>query len=523
MNRITNTLALISSGNAATGVCGIYGISGVGKTSLAVTAAEAAWEEHRAITRWYASDLGGWGNKLLSLIRLGIVQLWYLRNHNDPFATMEDASRGYWPETISDPETGLAAPDVRLIAPERVSWQVICQNGHVAVTCPQVEQVALVNMQCPTCAVVVNATTAARVDKVRVRSKGFKNVGHYVYDSMTQLNEFGLQSLKDASANGSIGDVLGSANALESGGYKFGTSSRAQFGFVQDRTPVWIGNIRSIPGQVIPPTMTFGVEMSKGDDESGGNPVYGPKIAGNARTSSVPGWLGNCLHATREQNAEGEMRHRLWFVNHIDPRDPRAIPYMAKHRGVPFGMPREGYLEDDGIAENAWKVCSLRVFYRLLAEQAAKLLEADAARYQDAPAFQKLDEDDQQEQVVGVVSTAGTEVVAQTEIANAPRGGGRVLRRGRRPAVEVAEAATVPTTMTAVAPPAVTAPSMEPPTTIAPHIAVTASGALTPADVVPVPAAAASAGSFSLPAPSEAQSLPAGSSRRIVRRPRPPV
>lgn len=427
----------------ANSVCGIVGISGAGKTSLATTAVEEAWEVYGAISLWYAADLGGWGTQLRSLIKHGICRAWYIRNHTNPFDTMQYASMGYWPEQILDPENGFAAPDVRLIPPRVEQFTLVCANGHPVVTQPTQSQILAVQIACPECGQITNPTNASGITRALVRPALFKSivngkvhiVGHRVYDSMTQINEWGASELTAKSARGDLpststgGSVLGSADGVAERDFRFGTGSKAQVGFMQNRTPEWIANIRAIPDQVLPATMTFGVEQSRGDDESGGMPVLGPKIQGNARTSSVPGWLGNCLYAAKEphnppeQDEHGNVKlyHRLWLTTHVDPRDARAIPIMAKHRGEPLGMPP--FLEDDGVPEHAWKVCSLRVFYGLLRKQAAEIEARDAVRFPDAP---------------GLVSDHGEDDVIESGVVSTTAGmpasmpsTGRVSRRSR--------------------------------------------------------------------------------------------
>lgn len=419
--------ALVNQANAC---LGLVGITGSGKTSLAVTAAQEAWEEYHMRTQWYSSDLGGWGNKLSSLIRLGIVRIWHLRNHVNPFETMELASQGCWPETMLDLETGLAAPDVRLIPPRQTRWVVICPNGHPVGTFQDQAQAASAQTACPTCGVITTTGNALRMDRVTVRSAGFKTIGHYAYDSMSQMSEYGLQELRTKSAKGELAsNALGSADALREGSFVAGTGSVAQYGFMQDRVPVWLSNIRALPDQVLPPTVTFGVERSKGTDESGGIPIYGPKIAGNARTAWVPGWLGNCLYVAKEphnppeHDDHGNIKtyHRLWLVNHPSPTEPE-VPIVAKHRGEPLGMP--DYLEDSGKPEEAWSVCSLRVFYQLLRDQAVAIEARDKARYRDAPALAGSPEEP--EEVLEVTAAADG-----TGQALALTGSTRIKRRTR--------------------------------------------------------------------------------------------
>ena len=427
--------AVTAIANQANAALGLVGITGAGKTSLATTAIEEGWETYHKVTLFYASDLGGWGSKLLSLIRLGICRVWYIRSHRFPFETMELASRGYWPVRMLDYETGMADPGVELIAPRLERFTLICPHGHAVATYPTHAAVTAAQAACPTCGQITTALNAARIDKSIVRPGFFKDVGHRVYDSMTQMCEWGQSELREKSAKGELpagssgGAALGAADALREGSMAFGTGSKAQYGFMQDRVPVWISNIRNIPDQILPPVLTFGVERSKGDDESGGIPIMGPKISGNARTSSVPGWLGNCLYVAKEPgnpveyDAHGNViaKHRLWLTNHVDPRDPSATPIVAKHRGEPLGMP--DYLEDPGDPDKAWTVCSLRVFYKLLRDQAERIEARDKAKYADAPGIDVMaDADAFEEEVLQTAPVVDT---------NAPMITGRVLKRSR--------------------------------------------------------------------------------------------
>lgn len=512
--------------NFANAVTGVYGISGSGKTSLVVTAIEFAWEEFEAISLVYATDLGGFGNKLLSLIRLGIAHVWDPRNHVNSFETMELISLGAWPEKIDDVQTGKADPRVRLILPRRILTTMICPQGHdVAVydlTSPQdsaaFETAAL---PCPTCKVVTgktNCTTRAQI----VRHRMFRKVGHRAYDSLTEMNDWGLMRLADMSARGLLptgkegGSLLGSADALREGSVTYGGGSFTQVGFMQNRSYQWIANIRGIPDQVMPATCTFAVEQGKADDDSGGVPVLGPQIAGNARTSKVPRWVGNCLHASREPDTSGNMRHRLWLTSHLDARDARKIPYLAKHRGIPTDMP--DFLEDpwdDDKAKRdaqAWSICSLKTFYRKLIVQLETLQARDAARYPNAPALQPVVDDGPENDVIGDVSAPTAPPPLAVAGVRVPVTGGQTLgaRRGalRMPGVAPAPP---PTTIPAVTTPVVTAPLPPPPAVGQPAVAsastprpgdvpagvvvtVGAAGAGT-ADPTAIPAAAASVAS----------------------------
>lgn len=428
----------------ANSVTGIYGLSGTGKSSHVDEACIYAWEEYQAISRILVSDLGGWGTKRASLIKLGIVQVYFVRNHVRPAETMELVTQGYWPETMLDPMTGLADPDVVLVPPRQSRFIVYCQQGHAVTQLTNQLHVQSLSIVCPTCGTPTTASNVSRIEQVTVKSKGFAKVGHWGFDSISQLCDWGLGHLADMSAHGKLGDALSSADALVEGTIKLGTNSPAQYGTIQNRAYVWLKNIRSIPDQVIPATATFSVELAKPSEETGHVLAYGPKIAGNARTAQVPGWLGNCLHATREPDQEAIMRHRLWLVNHVDPRDTSGTPYLSKHRGEPDGMPP--FLEDVERAENGsvikvlppWEQCSLRRLYKLLDEQTVRIGVRDRERFANAPALQAAVDDSEQ-----VIATAAP-VVAEEPIKGQLAVSREIRRSGRRVAAVMPSPAAVP-------------------------------------------------------------------------------
>jgi hypothetical protein len=314
---------------------------------------------------------------------------------------MELLSLGAFPLRLTDPERGYAEPDVPLILPRRFVYEMCCPSGH---SVGRFESQAVMNakaaagvLSCPTCSLVTNLQNASKVERLVMRHRIFKNVTLRIFDSGTALNEWALADLQAQSAAGSLpasssgGSLLGSADALVSGQFKFGSSSISQYGFVQNRTYGWLSNIRKIPDQVLPAIMTFHVEQSKGDESTGGDMLYGPKIAGNARTGAMAGWLGNLLHATTEPYSDTDptIVYRLWLTNHIDPRDPRKIPYLAKHRGTPIGMPK--YLED-APGKPPWSGFSLANFFALQEKQLAAEEEANKSKYPNAPGLWTGDE-----------------------------------------------------------------------------------------------------------------------------------
>ena len=185
--------------NPSNAITILYGISGVGKSRQIDEAAEYMWETYKKITRIYVSDLGGWGIKRLSLIRLGIVQVWYFVNHVDPWSTAELASLGYWPQSFLNTETGMALPTVGLIAPRTTQYILRCPSGHALLPC-RTEQEITLGQPCPVCGVQTTPANCLGVETQVIRSKGFSQIGLYCYDSLTQLNESGMEAAAEAGA-----------------------------------------------------------------------------------------------------------------------------------------------------------------------------------------------------------------------------------------------------------------------------------------------------------------------------------
>jgi len=493
----------------ASGVTAVYGLSGSGKSSLADTAAEYVAERFSLGTMCIAGDPGGWGNRRLSLIRQGIMQVYDPRNHVNFFETMELLSLGAFPESLIDPDRGYADPNVRLLKPRQLQFVSRCPQGHVVGRYDSEAVMVASVTACPTCGVLTSAQNMT-TEKVWIKPAIFKRIGLRIFDSITAANDQGLTlELPKMSAAGELpvsrtgGSALGSADAVRQGNFVVGTGSEAQVGFMQNRTYGWLVNIRTIPDQVLGAICTFGVEESK-DDARGGELSYGPAIAGKARTARVPGWVGNCLHATKEPDglldAQGlpRMRHRLWLTNHIDPRDISKRPYLAKHRGTPLGMP--DFLEDpwDDDREKrdaaALTVCSLKHFFQLLERQYVEIDKADQARFAGfrEAAGQADDE---------VLATEVVAAVAAVPAANISPASGRGLssRTLRRPGAAVPAAA-----------PSLIVQQLE--ASLAAQVVVTApaaNGGAGAPTTVNAPAAKASAGTPSLPVPPVPSTPPA--------------
>lgn len=409
--RLQQLLAMgdVYQSNAATG---IWGDSGAGKSIQCATAVEYNYRRYGRISRYYSADPGGFGNKLLRLIRLGICQVWNPTNHIEPFETMEDASLGYWPEKIDDPNTGYAQPDVRLIAPQTTTFAVLCTQGHIVRAVPSKALLHNFSQQCPTCkGGVITPQNWGGVEEVTKRAPGVANVGLYVYDSGTSLQDWAMQDMASRAARGEVGgegSALGREGKIVSGRYVFGANNRAHYGFAQNRMHSWIKNSRTVPGQVLPPIWTFLALRST--DDGKGVPIFGPKIAGNAKTGDVPSWLGNCLEATKEENDKGKLKYRLWLTTHTDKGS--IVSHLAKTRAEPGTMP--DFLEDtdaQGQDLPEFTICSMGYFFSQLEHALDAATRQDAIDFPDAPAFKPLPQND--DDVVSKKSLSGSDLTGR--------------------------------------------------------------------------------------------------------------
>lgn len=432
----------------------IVGDTGSGKSELLRTAAEYCYETYGMITRLYAGDPGGFGTETQALMRLGIVQAWRMRNHVEPFETCELASMGYWPETV-DPLTGYAEPNVRLIPPTITQYLVLCPHGHQAQP-PVLKQRAISpQVVCPTCRDVVNANNWT-IHTRTLRSPGFRLVGLFGYEGLSAWSSWVMDDMAARAGRDELGGERGAIDKIVSGELVLGSNNRAHYGFAQNRAQAWVINSTKIPGAVMPPIWTA-LELRASDE--GGLPIYGPKIAGKARTDEVPSWFGNCLNAETTKDDRGQEIHRLWLVTHRYQHEGN-IPHLAKHRSDPQLMPQ--YLEDLVIpgsnppVRQPFSGFSLKTFFTLLAAAISQSVQRQAAKYPGAPAFTgglALDAEEQEAAALLARPAApSTTPTPQQVVAQAPK------VAAVPPVVPAVGAPMAP-----VAPPAMVPPAMAPP------------------------------------------------------------
>ena len=333
-----------------------------------------------------------------------------------------------------NPATGESGPSCSLAEPIKATYTMLCPKGHVVISKPLVK--SLGSVVCPTC----NVQTSIRNGSVTVESKttpGFEQVGARCYDSLTSMN---FWIMGDLAHRVGCGDLAGEKTSLGGqifdGDMSFGGNNRSHYGFAQIRAQEWLSESTAIPGLVAPPVWTA-LEL-RADDEKTDLPIYGPKIAGNAKTSEVPSWVGNCL-GTRTWKEDGKDVFKLHLKEY---RDSDNIPHLCKVRAIPGILP--DFLADDPDGPPFIQF-NLGYLFKLLDDAGEKALKDAKEKYPDAPGLPtgiigEIEEDDQQPEEVSATpkSTApksskssSTSTASSASTASTKSAGGRRPPRGR--------------------------------------------------------------------------------------------
>ncbi len=277
----------------------LYGESGSTKTSQ--IASLAKWIKLRTgkRTRLYTSEPGGVGT-IQHYIDAGIIDVWDISNRPNAFETLDFAARGYWPDS-----TG------KLVAPTDETW---------------------------------------------------KEFGLFAHDSMSGNGEMLLEELR---VKGAANEIVGAEKAPQqftSGTLRVAGSNQTHYGIVQGRVRKAINDSQRLPVHVLWTARELKVDVT---DELTGKvkEVYGPLLAGQAMTASIPAWFGNCIHLNviREKALDpatkkeaDKLVRKAYFVNHYVGDNKAA--YLAKLRIPPelvSEMPTEKVLDAD-LSSMVW-------------------------------------------------------------------------------------------------------------------------------------------------------------------------
>lgn len=356
----------------------IFGLTHSGKSSLCVTHVEYVWETYHGVSLVYLTDGGGILPQMQTLVERGIARLWRMRTRSAPglaFETCQRASQGWWPARIS-PHTGETMPNVPLVPPMTLTYEMRCAQGHTVKTVPS-RGMLTVGGVCPTCKQQVTAQTMTVVTHTK-RTKGFELVMGVVFDGLSSMGDWMMDDLGERAGRNELGGEKGNLGTIVSGDYASGSTNRASFGFVQTRLQQMVLNSSGIPGLAIRPVWTA---LTSETSDEGNLQVRGPLLVGQAKTAIAGQWFGDTIETMTEERG-GKRYRRMMLQQWIDARN---IRHLCGVRSYPAMLP--AFLEEEEVQDPrlAFSTFSMAHFYRLREEARRRTEEMLAEKYAGAP------------------------------------------------------------------------------------------------------------------------------------------
>jgi hypothetical protein len=323
----------------------VSGTTGSGKTSLLATLFEWVYKVHKKKSRLYTADGGGYGDKMEALIALGVVEVFRLRTRVASGGeglveeTCTRASYG-WAPVVIDWKTGEAEPRGRMVPPVQQVFSMFCSEGHLLLQAES--QKGLQPTRCPQCNKVVTLQSA-RVESQSAPATHMKGIGAVGFEGISSWSNWQLMSLAERRGRRELHGMQSNLGGFQSGDLFFDSNNMPDYQFAQSQCEKWILNSTSIPGLVVPPVWT-GLE-TKVEETGDRAALWGPQIAGSARTGQVPQWVGDYLGAQVIPVADGKHEFRLYLSRYTG---PDGVPHAYKTRVTPGFLPE--YLKDgDGV------------------------------------------------------------------------------------------------------------------------------------------------------------------------------
>lgn len=263
----------------------VYGKSQSGKTTWYLGIAEHLFLTKGLRTRVYLGDGGGETIYNSGLIEEGILDVWEFNNRPNPFATLQFATEGYWPENTHD------------------------------------------------------------INSKLIKTTDFSPFGMFVYEGLSVGADYMMGDKVGGLGNrASKGEKIGQDTPylLVEEGLTFGGNPPSHFGFVQRRIIDLIERSRALPLHFVYWTAH---ERKAEDNEMKGVFEFGPDVCGQALTNKIGAYFGNSIHmhqVTMKKKVKDAltgkeidsllMDRRAYTRRHADPEGNTGIKYYANNR-----------------------------------------------------------------------------------------------------------------------------------------------------------------------------------------------
>jgi hypothetical protein len=299
----------------------IYGQGGMGKSTLGAQAAAFVYRTTGKKTLVINTDGGGTANAHAPLVSEGVSRIWNLDQWEEKslFYYLEKASRGFFPRDETEPNSELVAPYKK--------WRE-CPHcgGDVGAT-----GFALPRL----CAACEKPLAAGSFCRIRATIEPwFEEVGCVIFEGMTSFGDHIMRRLKTANPEGgrSIED-----KGADGSVFKISAPGMQHYGDAQSYLAQYIGNSKTIP---VPLVIWTALE-ARGDDETQGKNLFGPKGPGKQLTGACIPWFTDVLHLdgvaqldkngrlVKDGNGMEILDRKLFTQSHF-PQDTQLFKFAAK-------------------------------------------------------------------------------------------------------------------------------------------------------------------------------------------------
>lgn len=307
----------------------IYAQGGMGKSTLGGQLAAWVHKTTGKRTRVVNMDGGGTRNAHAGLIEKGVSEVWDLDlwDEKSMFLNLDLATKGFWPEDTTEPNSPLLAPFLK--------WKE-CPSCHKDVGA---KGFAL-PPKCASCGGTLAAGTFCRTRTTY--ANGFDAVGAVVFEGFTSFGEALLRRLRSINPEG--GRSIEDKNADGGVGFKVAAPGQQHYGDAQAYLAQFVSNTRTIPTDYV----IWTALENRGEED--GKAVFGPKGPGQALTTTCIPWFTDVIHldgvaktqnglVVKDANGQEVVERKLFLAPHY-PADNKLFLFRAKTSApLTGGMP----------------------------------------------------------------------------------------------------------------------------------------------------------------------------------------
>ncbi len=207
----------------------------------------------------YSADMGGWST-IAPIIKLGLIKLVDLTQHELPFVWLDKVAHGLVPVTMGGTTTWVPAG---------------------------------------------------------------AEFTHRAYDSMSSMSKLVMQDLAGQAAKGSNIGGGASIKFTQGAGAEMLTiasNNQTHYGIAQGRLLKAIAESQQATAGLV----TWSARIRRSDEEGVTQQMIGPDIAGKAMIGELPGWFTYTLRLAQRVQMNQPNRHVLYFEDHVDKTAPGA-------------------------------------------------------------------------------------------------------------------------------------------------------------------------------------------------------